>query len=97
MYHIYLRFNDIAHEVHRQGLILSSSSEARVEQETRGFDEITFQTFRLRSKEDAPDYRYMPDPNLGVLRLSEVCYPSDNPPSCTKDLLEIFRGILVLR
>ncbi|KAG8707868.1 hypothetical protein FRC08_000246 [Ceratobasidium sp. 394] len=36
-------------------------------QETRGFDEDTAGTFRLRSKEDAPDYRYMPDPNLPPL------------------------------
>ncbi|KAJ1308346.1 hypothetical protein OPQ81_004056 [Rhizoctonia solani] len=38
-----------------------------VPQETRGFNEDTAQTFRLRSKEDAPDYRYMPDPNLPPL------------------------------
>ncbi|KXN89467.1 Glutamyl-tRNA(Gln) amidotransferase subunit B, mitochondrial [Leucoagaricus sp. SymC.cos] len=61
----------ITHEIHRQSAILASSPEACVDQETRGFDEITFQTFRLRSKEDAPDYRYMPDPNLAVLRLSK--------------------------
>ena len=51
-------------------------------QETRGFDENTFETFRLRSKEDAPDYRYMPDPNLGVLVLSQVSavqFPSPAP------------------
>lgn len=61
-----------AYEIHRQSTLLVNSPGARIEQETRGFDEITFQTFRLRSKEEAPDYRYMPDPNLGVLRLSEV-------------------------
>ncbi|CAE6445656.1 unnamed protein product [Rhizoctonia solani] len=38
-----------------------------VAQETRGFNEDTAETFRLRSKEDAPDYRYMPDPNLPPL------------------------------
>jgi len=43
-----------------------------VPQETRGFDEHRFETFKLRSKEDAPDYRYMPDPNLGILVLSDV-------------------------
>lgn len=41
-------------------------------QETRGFDEQRFETFKLRTKEDAPDYRYMPDPNLGVLTLTQV-------------------------
>lgn len=29
-------------------------------------------TFKLRSKEDAPEYRYMPDPNLPPLILTEV-------------------------
>lgn len=45
-----------------------------VPQETRGFDHHRWETFKLRSKEDAPDYRYMPDPNLGVLRIDEVCF-----------------------
>ena len=43
-----------------------------VAQETRGFDDQTAQTFTLRSKEDSPDYRYMPDPNLPPLLLEEV-------------------------
>lgn len=66
------------HEIVRQQAILtaprdpSSPEPPYVVQETRGFDEHTFETFRLRTKEDAPDYRYMPDPNLGTLVLSEV-------------------------
>ncbi|CAE6477101.1 unnamed protein product [Rhizoctonia solani] len=42
-----------------------------VPQETRGFNEDTAETFRLRSKEDAPDYRYMPDPNLPPLVIEQ--------------------------
>ncbi|KAE8212491.1 hypothetical protein CF327_g3861 [Tilletia walkeri] len=42
-----------------------------LEQETRGFDEKTGTTFRLRSKEEAPEYRFMPDPNLPPLTLSK--------------------------
>jgi aspartyl-tRNA(Asn)/glutamyl-tRNA(Gln) amidotransferase subunit B len=66
-----------AHEVHRQIAFLAENPGEHVPQETRGFNEDTFTTFRLRSKEDAPDYRYMPDVNLGVLVLSEVsgCIP----------------------
>jgi aspartyl-tRNA(Asn)/glutamyl-tRNA(Gln) amidotransferase subunit B len=67
-----------AHEVHRQRAILESAPDpdiATVSQETRGFDEHRFETYRLRTKEDAPDYRYMPDPNLGVLVLSQVILP----------------------
>ena len=43
-----------------------------VEQETRGFDEDRVTTFSLRTKENAPDYRYMPDPNLPALIIREV-------------------------
>ena len=60
------------HEIRRQSEFLLTNPGKSVPQETRGFDENTFETFRLRSKEDAPDYRYMPDPNLGVLALSKV-------------------------
>ncbi|KAG1735696.1 GatB/GatE catalytic domain-containing protein [Suillus paluster] len=42
-----------------------------VPQDTRGFDENKAETFKLRSKEDAPDYRYMPDPNIPPLLISE--------------------------
>ncbi|KAH6914684.1 glutamyl-tRNA amidotransferase [Coprinopsis sp. MPI-PUGE-AT-0042] len=60
----------INHEIQRH-LKLLSEEPFSVSQETRGFDENTFETFKLRSKEDAPDYRYMPDPNLGVLTISD--------------------------
>lgn len=62
--------NSIVCEIHRQTALLSSGQ--TVAQETRGYDEDSVQTYSLRSKEDAVDYRYMPDPNLGVLKLGEV-------------------------
>lgn len=46
-----------------------------VKQETRGFDEEKAQTYSLRSKEDAPDYRYMPDPNIPPLLIDSVRWP----------------------
>ena len=58
------------HEIRRQ-ISLLENGEA-VAQETRGFDEDTAETYSLRSKEDAPDYRYMPDPNLPPLLLNDV-------------------------
>ena len=60
------------HEIHRQCAFLLANPGISLPQETRGFDENTFETYLLRSKEEAPDYRYMPDPNLGVLVLSQV-------------------------
>lgn len=44
-----------------------------IEQATRGFDEGTNETFHLRGKADAPDYRYMPDPELGAIVVDQVC------------------------
>jgi aspartyl-tRNA(Asn)/glutamyl-tRNA(Gln) amidotransferase subunit B len=58
------------YEVHRQRNILAEG--AVVPQETRGFNQDTLETFKMRSKEEAPDYRYMPDPNLGVLFIAPV-------------------------
>ncbi|KAJ7644265.1 Glutamyl-tRNA amidotransferase subunit B, mitochondrial [Roridomyces roridus] len=59
----------IIHEIDRQRALLSAD-DGFVPQETRGFNQDTFETFALRSKEDAPDYRYMPDPNLGFLTIT---------------------------
>lgn len=41
-------------------------------QETRGFNELTLQTYSLRSKEEATDYRYMPDHNLPAIIIDDV-------------------------
>ena len=57
-------------EVHRQIGILDGGE--LVPQETRGFNEDSGETFSLRSKEEAPDYRFMPDPNLPPLFLTPV-------------------------
>ena len=59
-----------ASEAFRHIDLLTSGQEVR--QETRGFDEDKAETYSLRSKEDAPDYRYMPDPNIPPLILTEV-------------------------
>lgn len=60
----------LASEGFRQIKLLESGQQ--VAQETRGFDEQKAETIKLRSKEDAPDYRYMPDPNIPPLLISEV-------------------------
>ena len=43
----------------------------KIVQETRLYDEVREQTRPMRSKEEAHDYRYFPDPDLPELRLSE--------------------------
>jgi aspartyl-tRNA(Asn)/glutamyl-tRNA(Gln) amidotransferase subunit B len=42
-----------------------------IKQETRTFDPVKMETRALRSKEDAHDYRYFPDPDLLPLVLSD--------------------------
>jgi aspartyl-tRNA(Asn)/glutamyl-tRNA(Gln) amidotransferase subunit B len=58
----------IAHEIQRQGAVLDAGG--RIVQETRGWSEDEGNTFSLRSKEEAQDYRYFPDPDLPPLVLS---------------------------
>jgi GatB/GatE catalytic domain len=62
-----------ASEVLRHIELLESGQS--VPQETRGYDEIKAETYSLRSKADAPDYRYMPDPNIPPLVLDTVRSP----------------------
>lgn len=60
----------IHHEIERQADILESGG--RVIQETRLFNADTGATRSMRSKEEAQDYRYFPDPDLLPLTLTEA-------------------------
>ena len=55
-------------EIERQSDIMESGG--TVEQETRLFDPDRMETRTMRSKEEANDYRYFPDPDLLPLELS---------------------------
>ena len=58
----------IEYEIERQ--IAAHESGEGVNQETRLWDEKNNQTRVMRSKEDAHDYRYFPEPDLQPLRVS---------------------------
>ena len=58
----------IESEIERQIALLTAGQ--RVVQETRGWDEVNGVTHSMRSKEEAHDYRYFPDPDLVPLELS---------------------------
>jgi len=57
-------------EIKRQIQVIENGGQIQVE--TRRYDEEKDVTFRLRDKESAPDYRYMPEPDLPPLLLSQV-------------------------
>ncbi len=58
----------LEYEVERQ--IEEVAAGKKITQETRRFDEAKQQTFSMRSKEDAHDYRYFPDPDLPPVEIS---------------------------
>ena len=62
----------LAYEIQRQVGVLESGG--KLEQETRGWDDVASETFLMRTKEFAHDYRYFPDPDLVPVR-SEVLLP----------------------
>jgi aspartyl-tRNA(Asn)/glutamyl-tRNA(Gln) amidotransferase subunit B len=59
----------IEYEINRQIEVLEGGS--KVVQETRGWDDAKQKTFSQRTKEDAHDYRYMPDPDLPPIVLDQ--------------------------
>lgn len=60
----------VEYEARRQVDVLESGGEIR--QETRLFDSAKTETRPMRSKEEAHDYRYFPDPDLLPLHLEEA-------------------------
>ena len=60
----------IEHEAKRQIAVLEAGG--TIEQETRLFDAIKGETRPMRTKEEAHDYRYFPDPDLLPLELEDA-------------------------
>jgi aspartyl-tRNA(Asn)/glutamyl-tRNA(Gln) amidotransferase subunit B len=60
----------VEYEVRRQVEVIESGG--RVEQETRLFDPARGETRAMRSKEDAHDYRYFPEPDLPPLTVDDA-------------------------
>ncbi|GBR42486.1 Asp-tRNA(Asn)/Glu-tRNA(Gln) amidotransferase subunit GatB [Gluconobacter roseus] len=67
-----IRFVMMAIEVEAQRQIEVWEAGGTVDQETRLFDHVRGETRSLRSKEDAHDYRYFPDPDLLPLVIEQA-------------------------
>lgn len=72
----------VEYEIDRQiGMIETNQ---KIIQETRLYDPDKNRTFSMRTKEDAQDYRYFPDPDLPPVRISQ-----DRIENMRKDLPEL--------
>lgn len=78
----------IAGETQRQIKLIEAGEE--VVQETRRWDDNLGESFAMRSKEDAQDYRYFPDPDLVPLMISDewIQRIKDNQPELRTEKME---------
>ncbi len=64
-------YETINYEIKRQSELKDLGRYDEVLQETRRFDEETGTTIRMRSKEDAIDYKYFVEPNIPKFKITE--------------------------
>ena len=80
----------VEYEIKRQGKLLDKGE--KVVQETRGWNDASGETTGQRSKEEAKDYRYMPEPDLPPIRLSVEFIEAESAklPLMPSDYRQIF-------
>lgn len=86
----------IEHETKRHIDIIESGG--TVAQETRSFDAATGTTISMRSKEDANDYRYFPEPDLQPLKITQkvIDEAQENMPPLPNELIRKYKTELEL-
>ncbi|MEZ6331048.1 MAG: Asp-tRNA(Asn)/Glu-tRNA(Gln) amidotransferase subunit GatB [Candidatus Saccharimonadales bacterium] len=80
----------VEYEIKRQIRLLEEGQS--IVQETRGWDDDTQQTVSQRSKEDAHDYRYFPDPDIPPITVAQeaISYEAQTMPLLPAALREQF-------
>lgn len=80
----------VDYEIKRQIALLEKGE--KIAQETRGWDDAKQKTFSQRSKEDAHDYRYFPDPDIPPISIekSTVENMAKQMPLLPRELRERF-------
>lgn len=82
------------YEIKRQTKLLEKGE--KVIQETRGWNDATGVTTGQRSKEEAKDYRYMPEPDIPPINLSSefIAEESARLPLMPADYRKKFKGVI---
>ena len=85
--------NALDAEIERQTQALEDGE--KLTQETRGYDENKKRTFSQRTKEDAHDYRYFPEPDLPPITLTKenIKAIKSNIPELPKDKKEKYKRL----
>lgn len=83
----------IDYEIARQTALLEKGQ--TVVQETRGWDDDSQKTFSQRTKEDAHDYRYFPDPDIPPVLLDDkyITQIESSMPVMPQSLRESFKSL----
>ena len=84
----------VEYEIKRQSKMLEAGK--KVKQETRGWNDAKGETTSQRSKEEAKDYRYMPEPDIPPIRLSAEFIEAESAklPLMPADYRKIFGEII---
>ena len=82
----------VEYEIKRQTKLLEKGE--KIVQETRGWNDATGESTGQRSKEEAKDYRYMPEPDIPPINLSREFIEEESKklPLMPKDYKEKFSG-----
>ena len=84
----------IEYEYERQSKLLDKGE--KVVQETRGWSDATGKTTSQRSKEEAQDYRYMPEPDIPPINLTAEFVEAERAemPLLPADYRKMFTGVV---